>query len=155
MSKSIHILVVGKLKDLNFTSLEKEYLKRLKSFNIKIHEIKNKLSQEEEFQLLIKKIDLLKKDNSNTEVLPLTEFGNVYNSIDFSNLIFEKLLNKNICPLFVIGGAYGIDKRILQSYRNNISLSNLTFPHKLARLILIEQIYRAWTININHPYHNE
>ncbi len=55
--------------------------------------------------------------------------------------------------VFVIGGADGLSAEVLQRANQYWSLSKLTFPHPLARLLMVEQIYRAWTINQNHPYH--
>jgi len=60
---------------------------------------------------------------------------------------------KNIC--FIIGGADGVDETLRQVADVTWSLSTLTFPHALVRVILAEQIYRAWSINNNHPYHRE
>jgi len=57
--------------------------------------------------------------------------------------------------LFVIGGAYGLDDEIKSQANLVISLSKMTFPHLLARIVLIEQIYRAYLINNNHPYHKD
>lgn len=56
-------------------------------------------------------------------------------------------------PCFIIGGADGVDAGLQQSADICWCLSSLTFPHALVRVILIEQIYRAWSINANHPYH--
>lgn len=54
---------------------------------------------------------------------------------------------------FVIGGADGLDEAVRQRANETLSLSDLTFPHYLARLVLVEAIYRAWTIHTGHPYH--
>ncbi|MDA9573719.1 23S rRNA (pseudouridine(1915)-N(3))-methyltransferase RlmH [Rickettsiales bacterium] len=75
----------------------------------------------------------------------------ICDSIKFSQIINENLSNKEIT--FIIGGAFGLDKKILSIADITISLSKLTFPHMLVRLILIEQIYRSFTIINNHPYH--
>jgi len=56
---------------------------------------------------------------------------------------------------FVIGGTDGLDKEVLAKANETWSLSNFTLPHGLARVVLVEQLYRAWTLLKNHPYHRE
>ncbi len=74
--------------------------------------------------------------------------GKLLDSFEFSK-IFENNTNIN----FFIGGAYGFEKEFLNKCDKVISLSPLTFSHKIAKVILYEQIYRAYTIRNNHPYH--
>jgi len=57
-------------------------------------------------------------------------------------------------PCFIIGGAYGLDKRFKEDCSYLLSFGPMTFPHELSRIMLLEQIYRATTINFNHPYHH-
>lgn len=58
-------------------------------------------------------------------------------------------------PCFVIGGADGLDSAVLDQAQQKLSLSSMTLPHGLARLVLVEQLYRAWSLLNNHPYHRE
>jgi 23S rRNA (pseudouridine1915-N3)-methyltransferase len=92
---------------------------------------------------------LINKLSKNSWVICLDETGIHQTSIEFSQVI-NKHRSKNID--FVIGGAYGLDKSIKDKANMLLSLSNMTLPHKLAKLILIEQIYRSYTILQNHPY---
>lgn len=69
------------------------------------------------------------------------------------SLAFSQILEKNKRINFFIGGAYGFSKEFLQKANKIISLSKLTYAHKIAKLVLFEQIYRALCINKNHPYH--
>ena len=72
---------------------------------------------------------------------------------NFSKWLYEVLESKNEKLTFVIGGAYGFSKALLEKAKFKLSLSHLTFPHEWARLFLIEQVYRSMTIKTNHPYH--
>ena len=78
------------------------------------------------------------------------EKGKQFTSIDFSRWFFDKISTQKI--IFIIGGAAGHGEEILAKGHFKLSLSELTYPHKLARLLLVEQIYRAITIKNNHPY---
>jgi len=137
--KSIKIYAVGKAKDKNIQCLIGEYEKRLKVFaKVEIIELKDKgISRESE--------EIAKLIDTNTYILD--ESGTNYSSVAFSELI-----NKNDTIRFVIGGADGITKEA-KSKAKLLSLSNMTFTHEMARLILIEQIYRAIMIINNRSYH--
>jgi 23S rRNA (pseudouridine1915-N3)-methyltransferase len=73
-------------------------------------------------------------------------------SKQFDSQKFAYFISKYSHITFVIGGAFGIDKTLKEKADLLLSLSDLTFPHKLARIILVEQLYRAYTILNNHPY---
>jgi 23S rRNA (pseudouridine1915-N3)-methyltransferase len=149
--KSAHLIVVGKLKDKNLYSLEAEYLKRIKNPQLLIHEVKAIAEdQEEEAKSILKKAQSLGADHF---LIILTEFGQEFHSPMFSKWIYEKVeAGREL--IFVICGAQGPTKYLLEKSNAQLSLSKLTYPHKLARLIFIEQFYRAMTINTGHPYHN-
>lgn len=82
----------------------------------------------------------------------LDEHGKGVTTVELSELL-TKWQQQNINPCFVIGGADGISANLKKEALMQIQLSKLTFPHGLARIILIEQLYRAITILQNHPYH--
>ena len=97
-------------------------------------------------------LGLLKKDDY---LVVLDQKGTHLTSESFADFIKAKA-NESIKSLvFVIGGAYGLDKDVLDKARFKWSLSHLTFPHQLVRLILAEQVYRACTINKNEKYHHK
>ncbi len=129
-----------------------KYVKRIKN-NIDLIEIEPKkkyvnnieLTKKNEADLIIKNI------SKNSYNIALDVNGKLVDSIDFCNIIKQHSSYSEIT--FIIGGAYGLDKDILSKADQIISLSKLTFPHIMARLILIEQIYRSYTIINNHPYH--
>ena len=147
--KSLNIVCVGKLSDKNIESLEKDYCKRIKNPRLKIFELKShKENRELEFIEIEKKLKAL----SPTTIIPLTETGKEYDSISFSKWINKELISSSSLT-FVIGGAAGLDRKFLKENQKHISLSPLTFPHKIARLLLVEQLYRTQTILQAHPYH--
>lgn len=84
-------------------------------------------------------------------LIVLDEHGQSLTSVDFSHLLQEIIPGRDI--VFVIGGVYGLDYTILQKAKLKLSFSIFTFPHRLIRLILMEQLYRAWTIMTGKMYH--
>jgi 23S rRNA (pseudouridine1915-N3)-methyltransferase len=150
--KAIHLLCVGKLKDSHFEALEKDYLKRITNPPLFIHEVKasaeNKLAEAEAIEKKLKELG-----EANTALVALTEWGKAQSSVEFSTWLEGQIQTySKVC--FIIAGAEGFDANLLARMNAKISLSPLTFPHKLARLIAVEQIYRAQTIRSGHPYHN-
>ena len=94
------------------------------------------------------------KIKSDDYIIILSEQGQEMSSIKFSNHI-QNIMNKSLKKLvFIIGGPYGFHESIISNYKNKISLSKMTFSHKLIRLFLLEQIYRALSILNNDPYHH-
>ena len=149
--KSIHLIVVGKNKDEALSKWEKDYLKRLKQVSFNIHELKHFESKEKNDQQVILKAKQL-TGKQVPDIILLDERGKTFTSEKFSSWLFEQLENStSIC--FVIGGAEGHGEEIKTIARNSIRLSDFTLPHRLARTIIVEQIYRAETLHLGHPYH--
>lgn len=151
---NIIILVIGKIKESYYLEAIQEYQKRLKPYaKIEIVELKpepfgasnKEKSKKAEGERII---NFLNK-NRDSEIFLLDERGENMPSENFAGIINK--INGRI--IFVIGGALGFDKNIFSKYRNRISLSRMTFPHEMARVILLEQIYRAITIIKNKQYH--
>jgi len=94
--------------------------------------------------------NILKSLPKNGLMVLLDETGVQYTSENFSKLVF----NDSRDVTFIIGGAYGVDDTVKNAVDITLSLSQLVFPHQLVRLLLTEQLYRAYTISINHPYHH-
>ena len=132
----LSISAIGKIKKDWIKQGIKNYTKRMPELSI--HESKN-------FD-----IKNLRNQDSNKIIIALSEEGKFYNSYDFTSLL---LSFKNQKILFLIGDADGLSSEIKLKSNHILSLSPLTFPHELARLILIEQIYRAVSISKNSPYH--
>lgn len=155
---NIHIIAVGKLKDEHWKNAEAEYLKRLKPFfNIAIHEIKEMPFDEKDPREMVIKKEAEKINEVIAKIKPemiitLEEKGAEYSSPKFA----EKIKNwtesgDNVA--FIIGGPLGLDPEIVALGRQNLSLSPLTFTHQMARVLLVEQIYRAAMINSGRRYH--
>ena len=86
-------------------------------------------------------------------VILLDERGDFLSSPQFSRKITSVMETKNL--VFVLGGAYGVDDDFRENCDFSLSFSRMVFPHQIARLVLVEQIYRAFAISRNLPYHHE
>lgn len=158
VSMKIKLLLIGKTKKDFLIEGEKEYEKRLGkyiSFSEEVIpelKIKSSLSFEEvkkrEGELILKKID------STDFVVLLDENGKEYNSVEFSNFIDKKLNMGTRNLVFIVGGAYGFSNDVYQRGNQKIALSKMTFSHQMVRMIFKEQLYRAYTILNNEPYHH-
>jgi len=136
-----------------------DYVKRLSfylPFEMKvIPDIKNRssysteLQKEKEGQLILNQI------SSGDYLVLLDEHGNEYSSLEFSKWIEKKMIAGTRQLVFVIGGPYGFSNTVYQRSDIKISMSKMTFSHQMARMIFVEQIYRAMTIIKNEPYHHE
>ena len=137
------IIAVGKIKKKWIQSGIEMYLNRLPG--LKVIEIKDSTKAKEESSIK----EILKR---NEALITLNEKGHSFTSIQLA----KKLLNSpNQNITFLIGGATGISPSINSSASWQLSLSPLTFPHEIARLLLLEQLYRANTIAQGGPYHKE
>lgn len=153
----IKLIVVGKTKNHELINLISNYVKRINFFNkfqiIEVNSIKTKKNSENE----IKKIEgenILKKIKNNDLLFLLDEKGENYNSRKFADFLKIKLKESKTI-IFVIGGAFGFSKEVYAKSNGLISLSKMTFSHQIIRLFFTEQLYRAFTILNNHPYHND
>lgn len=150
MARELHLIVVGKLKDTNLEAIELDYIKRINNPALVIHELKASAENKEaEGEAILRKV----KDLGVTHLIIMSEWGKKRTSVEFAGWTKE-LIEKQSKPAFVIAGAEGFSEEVLKAAKEKISLSDLTFPHKIARILLIEQLYRAQTIRTNHPYHN-
>ena len=150
--KEVHLVAVGKLKDQALESLEQEYLGRLSLPKVSIFDVKTRGDREEEGTEVVSKIESLCRDSS-AYVILLEEQGKKMDSPKFSEWFYTLLEKRKEKIFFVLGGAEGHGERVKKMAHESLSLSSMTFPHKLARILLIEQIYRAQTIETKHPYH--
>ena len=153
----IKLIVVGKTKNHELINLISNYVKRINFFNkfqiIEDNTKKTKKNSENE----IKRIEgenILKKIKNNNLLFLLDEKGENYNSRKFADFLKMKLKESKTI-IFVIGGAFGFSKEVYAKSNGLISLSKMTFSHQIIRLFFTEQLYRAFTILNNHPYHND
>ena len=156
----ITVACVGRIKEKYFTAAIEEYSKRLSRYiKLEIAEVADEkcpeaLSKKEEE--IVKNNEgerLLKVIKEDSCVIALAIDGKKYDSVGFSEL-FSGSMVKGISHItFVIGGSLGLSDRVLERADSKISFSDMTFPHQLMRVILLEQIYRAYRIIKNEPYH--
>ena len=154
----IRIIAVGKVKEKYLMDAINEYLKRLSKFTkIEIIEVKDEIteaSSENEINK-IKNIEgerILSKIKDDY-VIALDIKGEELDSIEFKDKI-EKLNTSGVSKItFVIGGSLGLSMGVLERANYKLSFSKMTFPHQLFRVILLEQIYRAYKILNNETYH--
>lgn len=138
---------------------EQEYLKRLRRFHKvekqELPDIKNagnlppaELMREEGKKFLAQL-------QPNDSLILLDEKGKTYTSRKFAGFIEKQLSHTNGNIIFAIGGAFGFSNEVKERANALLSLSEMTFSHQLIRVIFMEQLYRAFTILNNHPYHND
>ncbi|MGB8453332.1 MAG: 23S rRNA (pseudouridine(1915)-N(3))-methyltransferase RlmH [Anaerocolumna sp.] len=156
----ITIIGVGKIKEKYFTLAIEEYTKRLSRYcKLEIIEVgdektPDQASEAEEYQ--IKKAEgvrILKYIKEGAYTIALAIEGTMDTSMELANRI--KQLGVNSCShiIFIIGGSLGLSNEVLNRADFKLSFSKMTFPHQMMRVILLEQIYRAYRINSNEPYH--
>ena len=142
----IKIICVGKIKEAFYRDAIDEYLKRMSKYHkVEVIEVADSNIKAEK-ELILKKIE--RRDY----IVTLEILGNQVSSLEFSKLIDNTLINySSIC--FIIGGSDGLDEEIKSLSNYKLSFSKMTFPHQLFRVILLEQIYRAFKIMNNESYH--
>jgi 23S rRNA (pseudouridine1915-N3)-methyltransferase len=96
---------------------------------------------------------LLQRIPKEGEVWALSRMGKPISSDDLATELSTRMLHGSAGISFVIGGAHGLDDRVLERSSRSLSLSEMTLPHEMARLVLAEQLYRAGTILRGEPYH--
>ncbi|MCR5784277.1 MAG: 23S rRNA (pseudouridine(1915)-N(3))-methyltransferase RlmH [Eubacterium sp.] len=156
----ITIICVGKIKEKYFTDAIAEYSKRMSrysSFEIKeVSDEKTPDNASEKECLLIKEKEgerLLKLWDENAYNIALCIEGKMLDSVELSHKIEDIMLSGKSHICFIIGGSLGLSENIVKKSDYKLSFSKMTFPHQLMRVILCEQIYRAFRISNNEPYH--
>lgn len=151
----INLIVVSHKQPPWVETAYQEYAKRLnQEFTLHLKELtpfsaKNTSVDQIKFKEAEKIRKAIPKNNS---LIALDERGKTFTSEKLASSI-ENLLNQGSDVSFVIGGAHGLDKSLLKEAKESWSLSNMTLPHGLVRVMIAEQLYRAWTILKCHPYH--
>lgn len=156
----ITILSVGKIKEKYFTMAIEEYKKRLSRYcRLEIVEVADEktpdnASDRQEQQIKEKEAERLEKYiREDAYVIALAIEGRQMDSVEFSEKI-EKLGIDGVSHIiFIIGGSLGLDAGLLKRADALLSFSKMTFPHQLMRVILLEQVYRAYRIMNGEPYH--
>ena len=149
----IKIVCVGKIKESYLDDAILEYKKRISKYsNIEICEVKDESNQLDEKKVLELEAERI-IPNLEGYVIGLVIKGNMLDSIELAKKIDEVSTYNNSTITFVIGGSYGLSKKVIEKMNYKLSFSKMTFPHQLMRVILLEQVYRAFKINNNETYH--
>lgn len=156
----IRIICVGKIKEKYFTDAIAEYSKRLSKFcSLEIVELQDemtpdKASDAENLQILKKEASrILSSVKDKDFVVTLEIEGRKFSSESFAAKL-DSLFTQGISTIdFIIGGSLGLDISVKKRSNLAISFSDMTFPHQLMRVVLLEQIYRCFKINSGEPYH--
>ncbi|MGA9228207.1 MAG: 23S rRNA (pseudouridine(1915)-N(3))-methyltransferase RlmH [Mesobacillus sp.] len=157
---NISIVTVGKLKEKYLKQGIEEYLKRLGSYaKVDVIEVSDEkapeeLSETEMVQVKQKEGErILAKINPDAHVIALAINGKLKSSEELADSLDKLATYGKSKVAFVIGGSLGLSDEVLKRSDEQLSFSKMTFPHQLMRLILVEQIYRAFRINRGEPYH--
>lgn len=156
----ITIVAIGKLKEKYWRDAVNEYSKRLTRFcNVSIIEVQEEYCPDNPSDSIIEKVKakegekILKKIKDDSYVIVLDVKGKQMTSEAFAD-IFQSQVNRGKSSfVFIIGGSYGLSKEVVARGNFVLSMSDMTFPHQMARVIILEQIYRAFKINNNETYH--
>ena len=153
----ITVITVGKIKEVYFKDAVDEYSRRIKNYaGLNKIEIADEKIIESKPDNLIKEKEaekILKTLNPDSYKIAMTETGTSFTSVKFADFL-KDIKDKSYPEVaFIIGGALGLSENLLKQCDYRISLSLMTLPHQMAQLFLTEQIYRAFKIMGNEPYH--
>jgi 23S rRNA (pseudouridine1915-N3)-methyltransferase len=159
-SLRITLIAVGKIKEKFYSEALSEYSKRLSKY-VKLEVIEvtdektpDQASEREKAQILEKEAQrILAKLPPSAYVVPLAIEGKMLSSEGLSEMLAELGLQGDSHVAFIIGGSLGLADSILERADFKLSFSKMTFPHQLMRVVLLEQVYRAFRIMRNEPYH--
>lgn len=154
------LITVGHIKEKYFKDASSEYEKRLSAFcKLNIIELEPERLPEAPSDALIEKAldfeaeKILSKVPDGSFLIPLCIEGKELDSVELSKKLSAAALNGESSICFVIGGSYGLSDKVKQRADLKLSMSKMTFPHRLARIMLLEQIYRAFKIDRGGTYH--
>ena len=157
---NIILLCIGKLKEAYLREACKEYEKRLSGFcrftveELEAERLPDAPSDSEILNALEKEGQkILKKIPSNAYVYTMCIEGKQKNSEEFAEILEQTALKGFGTAIFIIGSSYGLSDSVKSISDNKLSMSKMTFPHQLARVMLMEQIYRGYSIINNRRYH--
>ena len=157
---SVHIICVGKMKEKFYIGAAEEYIKRLSAYcKLTVTELpEEKLpqnpSQGQIDAALAKESQSIRaKIPAGAELVAMCVEGRLHSSEQLAQLVQNCELNSAKHLVFLIGGSFGLDPALKQECRTRLSMSPMTFPHHLARVMLLEQVYRAFKINEGSAYH--
>lgn len=148
----IRLVCIGNLKEKFWQSATEEYKKRLQKFcNLQIIELDEQNKYQDVNKILSEEGKSIIANLGGYNILLDIE-GKAYSSEDLANKIKQTLLSSSTIT-FIIGGSYGVSDEVKRSVQERISFGRITMPHSLARVVALEQIYRAFMINSGAKYH--
>lgn len=157
---NISVVTVGKLKEKYLKQGIEEYTKRLSAYaKIEIIEVPDEKAPEEMSEAEMEQVKkkegerILAKVSTDAHVIALAIEGKKQSSEELAANLDRLALHGKSKIAFIIGGSLGLSGEVLSRANEKLSFSKMTFPHQLMRLILVEQIYRAFRINRGEPYH--
>ena len=149
----IKIITVGSIKEKYLKDAIEEYTKRISKYtNIEIIEVKDEGLVEPNKSLQLEEEKIIKHINDKDYIITLEIEGKELSSTELATTL-DKITLESSTITFIIGGSYGLSQNIKDKARLHLSFSKMTFPHQLFRVLLLEQIYRAFKINNNESYH--
>lgn len=155
----LYLLYIGKTDKTFVKQGFEEYSARVKKYlpfeRIEIADVKNTKNMPTEVQKQKEGELILAKIPKNSDLILLDENGKEFSSVKFARFLENKMTNSGRDLCFCIGGPYGFSDQVYQKAASKISLSKMTFSHQMIRMIFTEQLYRAFSIINNEPYHHQ
>ena len=149
---NVNIVAIGKIKEKYFTDAIAEYSKRLSKFcRFTIIELPER-SEQSNIDKKVEEESLLLENSCKGTIILLDRIGKNVSSEDLAKIIVKETLKTSTIS-FIIGGSNGVSDKLRSKADYTISFGAITYPHQLFRVVLCEQIYRAFTINAGLPYH--
>ncbi|MBQ0080013.1 MAG: 23S rRNA (pseudouridine(1915)-N(3))-methyltransferase RlmH [Alistipes sp.] len=155
---NIECIAIGKTDREDVSSLIGLYAKRL-GFYVRfsmtlLADVKSTKRLTEKQQKIMEGENILAQISNDDMVVLLDENGDEFSSVEFASWIQKRMVSGTKRLVFVIGGPYGFSEPVYRRANWKISLSRMTFSHQMVRAIFLEQLYRAFTILNNEPYHH-
>jgi 23S rRNA (pseudouridine1915-N3)-methyltransferase len=155
----IALLQTGKTTDKQIAELVDLYANRIKKYSvfeiITLPDLKNTRNMSMKEQKAKEGKKVVQTISTDDFVILLDERGKEYRTVEFSGLMEKTFMLPRKRVVFVIGGPWGFSEEVYSRADLKISLSKMTFPHQLVRLLFLEQLYRVFTIIKGEPYHHE
>jgi 23S rRNA (pseudouridine1915-N3)-methyltransferase len=155
----IALLQTGKTTDKNIEVLADIYATRIKKYNVfeilTVQDIKNSKNMPVHEQQAKEALKIMQNISDDDYVILLDERGKEFRTLEFCGYLEKVFFMPKKRILFIIGGAWGFSDDLYKRADYKISLSKMTFPHQLVRLLFLEQLYRVFTIMKGEPYHHE
>jgi 23S rRNA (pseudouridine1915-N3)-methyltransferase len=155
----ITLLQTGKTTDRNIAEVIDLYSNRIKKYSgfeiITLPDLKNTRNMPVGEQKTKEAAKVIQSINDDDYIILLDERGKEFRTVEFSGFLEKTFFLPKKRIVFIIGGPWGFSEEVYLRADFKMSLSKMTFPHQLVRLLFLEQLYRAFTISKGEPYHHE